>query len=121
MAHLPLATALAVDVPLQLVATGGDDGAVRLWDDQLKKVGPDLVRHGSLVQSMTASSDGAVVASAGLDSIVISELSESRLIAHACARIGKHTRILEAASGTLEERVKAICVPFDRASAVARK
>ena len=120
-AHLPLATALAVDVPLQLVVTGGDDGAVRLWDDQLKKVGPDLVRHGSLVQSVTASSDGAVVASASLDSIVISELSDSRLIAHACARIGKHTRILEAASGTLEERVKAICVPFVRDLALAHR
>ena len=113
-AHLTLTTALAVDSPSRLLATGGSDGAVRLWDEQLKKVGPDLVRHGSLVQTMAASSNGSVVASAGLDSLVISDLSDSRLIAHACARIRKHTRIVEAASGTLEQRVRAICTPFDR-------
>lgn len=108
-AHATLATALAVDSVSRLLATGGSDGAVRLWDDQLRKVGPDLVRHDHGVRSISIAGNGDVLASADSETITFSYVAEGRLMAHGCARATRHPRIGMAERNTVEAGVKEIC------------
>ncbi|WP_238368422.1 c-type cytochrome [Mesobacterium pallidum] len=51
----------------EVLVSGGDDFAVRLWGDQARELG----RHAGKVQSVAVSSDGALVASGSWDGTIL--------------------------------------------------
>ncbi len=108
-AHKTIATALAIDPINRIVATGGSDGAVRLWDDKLNKVGPDIMKGSELIQALAFSRDATVLAASDNDEITLTGLSDWYLLSHACGRAMAHTRVKTGSSDSLEHRVKAVC------------
>jgi WD40 repeat protein len=62
--------ALAMSPDGKLLASGGDDPAVQLWDASTGKAGLKLVGHSDWVVALAFSPDGKLLASGGYDGIV---------------------------------------------------
>lgn len=70
-AHQGILFSVAVSPDGGLMASGGENGTIRLWDTAtMKQVGKPLVGHTSYVLCVTFSSDGKILASASEDMTV---------------------------------------------------
>jgi len=82
------ATTIAQSPERQLIASGGMDHTVRLWDIQtIQALEPILCGHGAYVSSVVFSPDGRFVISGGGDSTIrIWDLESARSLAAQCDR-----------------------------------
>jgi WD40 repeat protein len=85
-AHPTITTVLATEPHGHLLLTGGSDGHVGLWDENLVGVGRRLASHSNLATSIAVASS-ALVATAGGDGLIqIHNLDDEILIARARLR-----------------------------------
>ena len=68
--HAGLVRGVALSADGRLVASGGDDGVVRLWDSQTRHLLSRLEGHPGTVWCLALSADGRRVASGGVDATV---------------------------------------------------
>nr|WP_314464289.1 caspase family protein [uncultured Novosphingobium sp.] len=108
-AHLPMVTSVSFVPSEHLILTGGSDGAVRLWDESLLQIGPDLAHLGAFIAAVDAGRSYPVIAAVGGNgAVTILDLGDAALIRHACGRISSHSR-LRAPKSELDRRVRNIC------------
>ena len=119
--HTGAIWAVAMSADGTLLAFGGDDGKVRLWDTAAQALRATLIGHAGRVKSLAMSADGSLVASAGDDGKVLlwdaingdlrntlpSNDGENRLVAMSADanligfRSGRHIQIWDATTGDL--------------------
>lgn len=109
-AHRALVTGLAFDRGSNLLVSAGDDGAVQMWDEALRKVGPDLLRLPEYATTVAAAPMGGRLAAASGNALYFIETSDDALMRRACDRLMGNSRF-SAAPGTAasENRVVDIC------------
>jgi WD40 repeat protein len=74
--HEGLVTALAFAPGADAIASGGEDGTVRVWTSDGRAIGEPFTGHEGVVMAVAFSPDGAVIASGGADGMV--RLSDRR-------------------------------------------
>lgn len=84
--HRDVVFAVSFSPDGQLLASGGGDDEVRLWDvgDRLAEFGPPLVGHTEWVNSAEFSSDGLKLYSASRNEVIAWELDPDRWVELAC-------------------------------------
>jgi WD40 repeat protein len=68
--HMMGVYAIAFSPDGNILASGGDDKKIRLWDLSTGQTGRQLIGHSSRIRSLTFSPDGHHLASAGDDGTV---------------------------------------------------
>jgi WD40 repeat protein len=79
--HARTVCCLAASRDGRWLATGGDDGSLRLWDGSTRQVRHSLVGHGARLTGLDFSPDGALLASSSMDETVrVWDVATGRLL-----------------------------------------
>jgi len=86
-AHTAMLLDIAVDPEAELVASGGDDDSVQLWDAGLTRVGPPLIRTSTFVAGLAISSKRDKLAAVSGTKVYVAHFSADYLLTKACTRL----------------------------------